>query len=33
MFRTLFTLPGIAAHYRAAPLLDERLGYLERCAG
>ena len=32
MFQTLFTCPDIAERYRAAPLLDERLGYLEHCA-
>ena len=32
MFETLFTRPGFAERYRAAPLLDERLGYLEHCA-
>ena len=32
MFETLFTRPGIAERHRAAPLLDERLGYLEHCA-
>ncbi len=32
MFETLFTRPGIVGRYRAAPLLDERLGYLEHCA-
>ena len=31
MFETLFTRPGFAERYRAAPLLDERLGYLEHC--
>ena len=32
MFENLFTHPGIIERYRAAPLLDERLGYLEHCA-
>ncbi len=31
MFETLFTRPGILGRYRAAPLLDERLSYLEHC--
>lgn len=32
MFETLFTRPCIIGRYRAAPLLDERLGYLTHCA-
>ena len=32
MFETLFTRPGIVGRNRAAPLLEERLGYLEHCA-
>ncbi len=32
MFETLFTRPGFAERYRAAPLLDERLSYLEHRA-
>ena len=32
MFETLFTRPGMVGRNRAAPLLDERLGYLEHCA-
>ena len=29
MFETLFARPSTAGRYRIAPLLDERLGYLE----
>ena len=32
MFETLFTRPGIVGRNRAAPLLNERLDYLEHCA-
>ncbi|MXW85325.1 MAG: tyrosine-type recombinase/integrase [Boseongicola sp. SB0667_bin_21] len=32
MFETLFARPDIVRCYRAAPLPDERLGYLEHCA-
>ena len=32
MFETLFARSGIVGCYRAAPLPDERLGYLEHCA-
>ena len=32
MFETLFARSGIVECYRAAPLPDERLGYLEHCA-